>query len=63
MKVRRGKGTQLKLVRRGSGTVEYHYQTIHFYVNSAGAMVSVVLIVASLYHMHRTCITECMETQ
>ena len=63
MKVRHGKSTQLKLVRRGPGTVEYHYQTIYFYVNNAGAMVSVILI-ASSYHMHTTCITqECMETQ
>ena len=32
---------QLKLVRRGPGTVEYHYQTKHFYVNSV--TVSVLL--------------------
>ena len=31
---------QLKLVRRGPGTAEYHYQTKHFYINSV--MVSVI---------------------
>ena len=33
-------GDQLKLVRRGLGTAEYHYQTEHFYINSV--MVSVI---------------------
>ena len=33
--------TQMMLVRQGSGTMEYHYQTTYFYVNSV--MVSVIL--------------------
>ena len=52
---------QLRLFRQGPGTVEYHYETKHFYVNSTGAMVSVVLG-ASTITIHRTCITlVCME--
>ena len=39
MKVYHRKRAQLKLVRQGPGTVKYHYQTYHFYINSV--MVSV----------------------
>ena len=41
MKVRPKYVNQFNLVRWGLGTVEYHYQTKHFYVNSV--MVSVIL--------------------
>ena len=34
-------GNQLKLVRQGPGTMEYHYQADYIYVNSV--MVSVIL--------------------
>ena len=40
MKVYHKNMNQMKLVRRGLGTVEYHYQTKYFYVNSV--MVSVI---------------------
>ena len=40
MKVRHKFFNQLKLVRQGPGTVEYHYQTKHFYINSV--MVSII---------------------
>ena len=39
--VHRNRNQLIKLVRRGLGTVEYHYQTKHFYINSV--MVSVIL--------------------
>ena len=44
---------QMKLVRQGPGTVEYHYQTKYFYIN--GVMVSVILYkgaghTQNLYH-------------
>ena len=47
MKVRHSSRYQLKLVRQRPGTVEYHYRTKHFYVNSV--TVSVVLG-TSQYH-------------
>ena len=41
MKVYHRSNSQLKLVRKGPGTVEYHYQTQYFYINSV--MVSIIL--------------------
>ena len=54
MKVRRRRKSArlMKLVRRGLGTVEYHYQTKYFYVNNV--MVSVILVNT----IHRTCIRQ-----
>ena len=47
---------QLKLVRWGPGTVEYHYQTEYFYINSV--MVSVILGTSYTSTVHRTCSTQ-----